>query len=92
MKTKISIFYNPENDDLFAGIISKPYKDSSKIELQSYAIIGQHSLMRPEYVLDSLDANIDENSFELYVELKSLYEDADFIQQYQFREILNELN
>ena len=82
MKDRIAIFYNLENDDFF-GVIA------NDIDLLSYSRIGQHSQISLSYIEDSVNAPINEESFELYKELKSIYKDADFVEHYDMREYLN---
>ena len=79
---KISIFYNLENDDLF-GVIA------SDSDFCAYSKIGQHSNISLSYINDSINASINEQSFELYIELKEIYTDADFIEQDEMKQYLN---
>ena len=82
MKDKIAIFYNIENDDFF-GVIA------DDLDVCSYSKIGQHSNVSLAYIEDSINAPINEDSFELYEELKSIYKDADFVEHCEMREYLN---
>jgi len=82
MENKIAIFYNIDNDDFF-GVIAN---DS---DFCAYSKIGQHSNISLSYIDDSINAPINEESFELYIELKEIYKDADFVDQSEIREYLN---
>jgi len=82
MENKIAIFYNIDNDDFF-GVIAN---DS---DFFAYSKIGQHSNISLSYIEDSINAPINEESFELYIELKEIYKDADFVEQSEIREYLN---
>jgi hypothetical protein len=82
MNNKISIFYNIETDDLFAVI-------SNDLDICSYSKIGQHSNISLSYIEDSINALINEDSFELYNQLKEIYPNSEFIRQCEMREYLN---
>lgn len=82
MKDKVAIFYNLENDDIF-GVIA------NENELFSYSKIGQHSDVALSYIEDCINAPINEESFELYKEIKSIYKDANFVDHQEMREYLN---
>ena len=82
MRNKISIFYNPETDDLF-GVIA------NGLDVCAYSKIGQHSNISLAYIEDSINASINEDSFQLYSELNSIYKEADFMEQSEMREYLN---
>ena len=82
MENKISIFYNLENDDLF-GVIA------SDTDFCAYSKMWQHSNIALSYIDDSVNASIDEQSFELYNELKQIYTDAEFIEQHEMKQYLN---
>lgn len=81
MNPKISLFYNPETDDLFAVIIQDG-------RCFCYSHIGQHSALVKEYLMESVPAPITEESVDLYIEIKAVYEDTNPVMCEQY-EIIN---
>lgn len=83
MNPKISLFYNPETDDLFAVIIQDG-------KCFCYSHIGQHSSISKEYLMESVPAPITVDSVDLYLEIKEAYKDTnpDMCEQYEIINII----
>jgi hypothetical protein len=84
MNTYISIFYNEENDDYFAAIISEG-------RLFCYSLIGQHSDVSEAYLRESIPAPINQTSVKLFNEIKEAYADTrpNMCEQYEVLNILD---